>query len=68
MPRFVHWAVCTKHLLIVWLMFFGMRKRRYMNNIGTLRGWLSAHIYLGTSLILVVLVDPLNVSERARKY
>jgi hypothetical protein len=43
-------------LLIVWLMFFGIRKRRYMNNIGTLRGWLSAHIYLGTSLILVVLL------------
>jgi hypothetical protein len=43
-------------LLIVWLMFFGVRKRRYMNNLGTLRGWLSAHIYLGTSLILVVLL------------
>ncbi len=43
-------------LLIVWLMFFGIRKRRYMNNLGTLRGWLSAHIYLGTSLILVVLL------------
>jgi hypothetical protein len=43
-------------LLILWLMFFGIRKRRYMNNVGTLRGWLSAHIYLGTSLILVVLL------------
>ena len=43
-------------LLIVWLMFFGIRKRRYVNNIGTLRGWLSAHIYLGTSLILIVLL------------
>jgi hypothetical protein len=43
-------------LLIVWLMFFGIRKRRYLNNIGTLRGWLSAHIYLGTALILVVLL------------
>jgi hypothetical protein len=43
-------------LLIVWLMFFGIRKRRYMTGIGTLRGWLSAHIYLGTTLILVVLL------------
>ena len=43
-------------LLIVWLMLFGMRKRRYVDNIGTLRGWLSAHIYLGTALILIVLL------------
>ncbi len=43
-------------LLIVWLMFFGIRKRRYMNGVGTLRGWLSAHIYLGTTLILIVLL------------
>jgi len=43
-------------LLIVWLMFFGVRKRRYLNSIGTLRGWLSAHIYLGTALILVALL------------
>lgn len=43
-------------LLIVWLMFFGIRKRRYLQNIGTLRGWLSAHIYLGTTLILLVLL------------
>lgn len=43
-------------LLIVWLMLFGMRKRRYASNVGTLRGWLSAHIYLGSSLILIVLL------------
>ena len=42
-------------LLIVWLMFFGIRKRR-TSNVGTLRGWLSAHIYLGTTLILIVLL------------
>lgn len=42
--------------LIVWLMLFGMRKRHYRNSLGTLRGWLSAHIYLGTSLILIVLL------------
>jgi hypothetical protein len=43
-------------LLVVWLMLFGVRKRSYMGNIGTLRGWLSAHIYLGTTLILIVLL------------
>ncbi len=43
-------------LLIVWLMFFGIRKRRYLNGVDTLRGWLSAHIYLGTTLILIVLL------------
>ncbi len=42
--------------LIVWLMLFGIRKRKYANRIGTLRGWLSAHVYLGTSLILIVLL------------
>lgn len=43
-------------LLIVWLMLFGIRKRSYLGSTGTLRGWLSAHIYLGTSLILIVLL------------
>jgi hypothetical protein len=43
-------------LLIVWLMFFGIRKRRYSGSVGTLRGWLSAHIYLGTTLTLIVLL------------
>ena len=43
-------------LLIVWLMLFGIRKRSYATNLGTTRGWLSAHIYLGTSLILVALL------------
>jgi hypothetical protein len=43
-------------LLIVWLMLFGIRKRSYLGSTGTLRGWLSAHIYLGASLILIVLL------------
>ncbi|MDC8012358.1 hypothetical protein [Tahibacter soli] len=43
-------------LLIVWLMLFGVRKRSYSGAGGTLRGWLSAHVYLGTSLILIALL------------
>jgi hypothetical protein len=40
-------------VLILWLMWFGMRKRSYSSNVGVLRGWLSAHVYLGTSLIVI---------------
>ena len=38
--------------LIVWLMWFGMRKRKY-GTMGKLQGWLSAHVYLGASLIII---------------
>lgn len=38
--------------LIVWLMWFGIRKRRY-GGAFRLRSWLSAHVYLGLSLIVV---------------
>ena len=40
-------------LLIVWLMWFGIRKRRYSSRVGTLQGWLSAHVYLGASLLVI---------------
>ena len=40
-------------LLIIWLMAFGIRKRRYRSTSGTVQGWLSAHVYLGTALILI---------------
>jgi hypothetical protein len=40
-------------LLIVWLMLYGLRKRAYKSNIGTVKGWLSAHVYLGLSLIVI---------------
>ncbi len=40
--------------LILWLMSFGIRKRAYASRAGTVQGWLSAHIYLGASLLLVV--------------
>ncbi len=43
-------------LLILWLLWFGIRKRRYKNATGTLRGWLSAHVYLGTTLMLIALL------------
>lgn len=38
--------------LILWLMWFGMRKRSY-GRTGRLQGWLSAHVYLGLALIVV---------------
>lgn len=41
-------------LLILWLMWFGIRKRRYRSRMGSVQGWLSAHIYLGIGLITVV--------------
>jgi len=40
-------------LLIVWLTWFGVRKRRYSSTSSTLLGWLSAHVYLGVSLIVI---------------
>ena len=36
-------------LLIVWLMLFGIRKRRYGPGAFSLKAWLSAHVYLGLS-------------------
>jgi len=43
-------------LLIAWLTWFGVRKRRYASTMGTLQGWLSAHVYLGIALIIIVLL------------
>lgn len=40
-------------LLILWLLYYGVRKRRYASRVGTVQGWLSAHVYLGTALIVV---------------
>jgi hypothetical protein len=40
-------------VLIVWLMWLGVRKRRYASNLGSVQGWTSAHVYIGTSLIII---------------
>ena len=40
-------------LLIVWLALLGIRKRRYSSTLGTVQGWTSAHIYLGSALLVV---------------
>ncbi len=35
------------------LMYFGVRKRSYVNNFGTLKDWLSFHIYFGVIMIII---------------
>jgi hypothetical protein len=40
--------------LILWLLWYGVRKRRYHSTVGSVQGWLSAHVYLGTALVVVV--------------
>ena len=42
--------------LILWLSWFGIRKRRYKSTLGTVQGWLSAHVYLGVALVVIVLL------------
>lgn len=40
-------------LMIFWLAWLGVRKRQYHSTLGTLKGWLSAHVYFGLSLIVI---------------
>lgn len=40
-------------LLILWLAMLGIRKRSYSSNSGTVQGWTSAHIYLGSALLII---------------
>ncbi|MGH8239434.1 MAG: hypothetical protein ACREXP_20795, partial [Steroidobacteraceae bacterium] len=40
-------------LLILWLTFLGVRKRRYNSTMGSVQGWTSAHVYLGTALLII---------------
>lgn len=39
---------------MLWLMWFGVRKRAYRSRGAPLRGWLSAHSYVGLSLLVIV--------------
>jgi hypothetical protein len=40
-------------LLIVWLTYLGRRKRNYASRLGSVRGWVSAHVYLGLALVTI---------------
>jgi hypothetical protein len=40
-------------LLIVWLALLGVRKRSYRSSMGTVKGWTSAHVWLGLALAVV---------------
>ncbi len=42
--------------MIAWLTWFGIRKRQYSSTLGTVQGWLSAHVYVGLSLVVIVLL------------
>ncbi len=39
--------------LILWLMALGIRKRRYSSRLGSVSGWVSAHVYLGSALLII---------------
>ena len=41
-------------VLILWLLWYGIRKRSYKSTTGTVQGWLSAHVYLGSALVVIV--------------
>jgi hypothetical protein len=41
-------------VLILSLLAFGVRKRSYASRLGKVQGWLSAHVYLGVSLLVIV--------------
>lgn len=40
-------------LLIVWLAWLGVRKRSYSSTSGTVSGWTSAHVYLGSACLVI---------------
>lgn len=39
--------------LIVWLTLLAIRKRSYRSTTGTVQGWTSAHVYLGSALLVI---------------
>lgn len=40
-------------VMVVWMAWYGIRKRRYRSP-GSTQSWLSAHIYLGTAMTIIV--------------
>jgi hypothetical protein len=40
-------------VVIGWLTYFGVRKRKYRASGSQVEGWLSAHVYLGASLLIL---------------
>jgi len=40
-------------VLIIWLILLGVRKRAYSSTLGSVQGWTSAHVYLGSTLLLI---------------
>lgn len=41
-------------LAIVWLMAYGLRRRAYASSLGTVEGWLAAHVWIGMGLLVLV--------------
>jgi hypothetical protein len=41
-------------IAIVWLMVYGLRKRSYRSSLGTVQGWLAAHVWIGIGLLFFV--------------
>lgn len=39
--------------LILWFLWYGIRKRQYHSTLGQVSGWLSGHVYLGLALVVV---------------
>jgi hypothetical protein len=39
---------------IIWLMAYGVRKRSYSSSLGTVEGWLAAHVWIGMGLLVLV--------------
>jgi len=39
--------------LIIWLTLLGIRKRQYESSLGSVQGWTSAHVYLGTVTLVI---------------
>ncbi|MGD8690670.1 MAG: hypothetical protein PVI37_12100 [Gammaproteobacteria bacterium] len=40
-------------LIILWLLWYGIRKRQFHSSDGTVKGWLSAHVYFGIALVII---------------